>query len=249
ESSGFVALADRLGAPLLLPDQLAENNQQRCFNWFRPADTQRGGGEVASIRQMVDDALRRFACDSGRVFVAGLSAGGALAASLLAAYPDVFAGGAVVAGLPVGAAEDMHSALLQMSHPQPAPRETWAERAAERAAARGPAPAGGRWPRLSVWHGEADRTVDPANGEALAGQWTALLGLPEVPDAAHFPAPNLRRRVWRDEAGGDAVEHWTVAGFGHAFPVAGGRPADPFVLPAGIDAADAMARFWGLDPD
>ena len=240
ESAGFVALADRLGAPLLLPDQQAENNHQRCFNWFRPSDIRRGGGEVASIRQMVAEVMRRFASHPGRVFVAGLSAGGALAAALLAAYPDVFAAGAVVAGLPVHAAEDAHGALLQMRHPQPLPRADWA--------ARVPAPPGVCWPRLSIWHGEADRTVDPANGAALAAQWTALLGLPEAPSAVQFPASNLRRRVWRDDAGAELVEHWTLAGFDHAFPVADGRPADPFVLPAGIEAADVMARFWGLDP-
>ena len=235
-SSGFMALADRIGAPLLLPDQQTENNQQRCFNWFRPADIRRGGGEVASIRQMVGEALRRFAGDPARVFVAGLSAGGALTAALLAAYPDVFAAGGVVAGLPVGAADDVHSALAQMSRAQRTPRADWVARVPRRE--------GGGWPRLSIWHGEADRTVDPANGELLAAQWTGLLGLPEAPDIEERPAPHLHRRVW-----GDAVEHWRLAGFGHAFPVADGQPADPFVLPAGIAAAAAMARFWGLDAD
>ena len=85
--------------------------------------------------------------------------------------------------------------------------------------------------------------MDPANAEALVAQWTGLLGLPEAPDADHRPAPHLRRRVW-----GDAVEHWSLAGYGHAFPVAAGE-ADPFVLPAGIAAAAAMARFWGLAAD
>ena len=234
ESSGFAALADQLGAVLLLPDQRTENNHYRCFNWFSPADTRRGDGEAASIRQMVDEALRRFRGDPARVFIAGLSAGGALTAALLAAYPDVFAAGGVVAGLPVGAAENAQSALVQMSHPQGGTREAWA--------ARVPRSDTRRWPRLSVWHGEADQTVDPANGELLVGQWTALLGLPATPDTEEFPAPRLRHRVW-----GDAVEHWSLAGYGHAFPIAEGASADPFVLPADIAAVDAMARFWGLE--
>lgn len=234
EASGFAALAARLGAALLLPDQRTENNHQRCFNWFRPADTRRGSGEVASIRQMVGEAVRRFGADPRHVYVAGLSAGGALAAALLAAYPDVFAAGGVVAGLPVGAASDVPEALRQMHSPDRPQRATLVARVPRRD--------GGRWPRLSVWHGEADRTVDPANAEALVAQWTGLHGLPEAPDADHRPAPNLRRRAW-----GDAVEHWSLSGYGHAFPGADGH-ADPFVLPAGIAAAEAMARFWGLAP-
>ena len=232
ESSGFGALADRLGAPLLLPDQQTENNHHRCFNWFRPGDTARGGGEAASVRQMVDEALRRFEGDPRRVFVAGLSAGGALAAALLAAYPDVFAAGGVVAGLPVGTARDVHEALLQMRCPEPASRESLLALVPRRA--------GVRWPRLSVWHGEADRTVDPGNADALVAQWTGLLGLPEAPDVDHRPAPHLRRRVW-----GEGVEQWSLAAYGHAFP-SDGDQGDPFVLPAGICAAAAMAGFWGL---
>ncbi len=234
-ASGFAALAARQGAALLLPDQSADNNAQRCFNWFRPADIARGGGEAASIRAMVSDAVRRCAADPRRVFVAGLSAGGAMAAALLAAYPDAFAAGGVVAGLPVGAAADAHDALLQMTHPQPRSREAW------HALLPGAAPAGGAWPRLSVWHGEADHIVAPANAAALVGQWTARLGLPEAPERVTRPAPHLTRSCW-----GEHVEYWRVAGYGHAFPVADGMAADPFVLPAGVAAAAAMARFWGL---
>jgi poly(hydroxyalkanoate) depolymerase family esterase len=236
-ASGFVALADRLGAPLLLPDQRVENNQGRCFNWFNPASTRRGSGEAASINRMVTATLQAFGGDSRRVFVAGLSAGAAMAAALLAAYPDVFAGGAVVAGLPVGVASDVGSALARMRNAGPDSRETLVERAA-------PARAGGvSWPslpRLSVWHGSADRTVDPANADALVAQWTGLLGLPEAPDRVEEVAPGVQRRAW-----GQAVEQWRLAGFGHAFPAAQ-LGADPFVLPAPVAAAEAMARFWGL---
>jgi poly(hydroxyalkanoate) depolymerase family esterase len=234
---GFMGLADRLGAPLLLPEQLAGNNPGRCFNWFEPADTRRGGGEAASIRQMVSEALRQFRGDPARVFVAGLSAGGAMAAALLAAYPDAFAGGAVVAGLPVGVATDISSALAHMRAAGAEPRAALVERAA-------PARAGGigwpRCPRLSVWAGSADRTVDPANADALVSQWTGLAGLPEPPDRDELVAPGVRRRVWAN-----VVEQWRLDGFGHAFPAT--RPgADPFVLAAPVDAATAIARFWGL---
>ena len=236
-ASGFMALADRVGAPLLLPEQRPDNNRGRCFNWFEPGDIRRGGGEAASIRAMVATALARFDGDSGRVFVAGLSAGGSMAAALLAAYPDAFAAGAVVAGLPVGAASNVASAVARMRSAATETRATWAARAA-------PVRAGGidwpRWPRLSVWHGAADPTVDPANADALVAQWTALLGLEEAPDSETAEAPGVRRRVW-----GNAVEQWRLDGFGHAYP-ARLPGADPFVLPAPVAATEAIARFWGL---
>ena len=236
-ASGFMALADRIGAPLLLPEQRPDNNRGRCFNWFEPGDIRRGGGEAASIRAMVAAALARFDGDPGRVFVAGLSAGGAMAAAVLAAYPDAFAAGAVVAGLPVGAASDVASAVARMRSAATETRATWAARAASVGAGGSVLP---RWPRLSVWHGAADPAVDPANADALVAQWTALLGLEEAPDFEEAEAPGVRRRVW-----GDAVEQWRLDGFGHAYPAL--LPgADPFVMPAPVAATEAIARFWGL---
>ncbi len=239
-ASGFSALAARLRAPLLLPLQSPQNNVQGCFNWFHPADTARGSGEVASIRHMVASALRRYAGDQRRVFIAGLSAGGALTAALLAAYPELFAGGAVIAGLPVGAANNLAGAISRMHYAPAEPRAAWVARVPpRRTGARPPR----RWPKLSIWHGESDRTVHPANGAALAAQWTGLLGLPEAPDQDQHPAPMLRRRAW-----GNSVEHWSIAGFGHAFPIArSGGTSDPYVATAGIAAVEHIARFWGLD--
>lgn len=238
-AAGFIALADRLGAPLLLPDQQSGNNAGRCFNWFEPGDVRRGGGEAASIAQMVASALHRFQGDPAKVFVAGLSAGAAMAASLLAAYPDVFAGGGIVAGLPVGAASDMGSAFARMKKAGTDSRKTLVERAS-------PARAGGiAWPhlpRISIWSGTADHTVDPANSDALVSQWTGLHGLSERPEREDVVAPGVRRRVW-----GSAVEQWRIDGFGHAFP-AKASGADPYVHAAPIAAAEAMARFWGLLP-
>jgi len=160
-----------------------------------------------------------------------------MAAALLAAYPDVFAAGAVVAGLPVGVATDVSSALARMQRAGPEPRAALAELAA-------PARAGGiswpRWPRLSVWHGSADHAVAPDNSDALVAQWTALLGLPVEPDQEQEVAPGVRRRAW-----GQAVEQWRLTGFGHAFP-ARLPGADPFVLPAPVAATEAISRFWGL---
>ncbi len=238
-ASGWMALADRLGAPLLLPDQLARNNQGRCFNWFEPVDIARDSGEARSIRQMVEVAIHGFGCKRDFVFVAGLSAGGAMTAALLAAYPDVFAAGAVVAGLPAGCASDVRSAMARMAKAgSDLDPEGWAARA------RALAPPGyaGRWPRISIWQGSADQTVDPANAANLEAQFLALHGLSGAPTQDLSPRPGFRRRVWQD-----AVEVCTIDGMAHGYPVA--RPStEPFVLDAGVDATGEIGRFWGLRP-
>jgi poly(hydroxyalkanoate) depolymerase family esterase len=209
----WVALADRLGIPLLLPEQSDANNQGRCFNWFRPMHTGRGQGEALSIRQMVAAAVERFASDPGRVFIAGLSAGGAMTAALLAAYPDVFAAGAVVAGLPVGAAGSTSEALRRMAEAGPARSPAdWAEQVRHAAPIGYPGP----WPRVSIWHGEADGVVDPANSRLLGMQWSALHGLDSVaPDTLELLG--MRRERWTT-AGRPVVERWSLPGVAHEWP-------------------------------
>ncbi|WP_042778610.1 extracellular catalytic domain type 1 short-chain-length polyhydroxyalkanoate depolymerase, partial [Sinorhizobium fredii] len=113
-ASGFSKLAAQRGFLLLYPQQREANNAQRCFNWFRPSAVARDGGEVMSIRQMIDHACRRHRVDRSRVYVAGLSAGGALTAALLAIYPNLFSGVAIFAGMPYGAARDAISAMRAM---------------------------------------------------------------------------------------------------------------------------------------
>jgi poly(3-hydroxybutyrate) depolymerase len=105
DESGWAGLADRLGFVLLLPQQQAANNPDLCFNFFEEGDNRRGRGEAASIAAMIAAARRRHGSDPQRVYVTGLSAGGAMAAVMLAAYPELFAGGAILAGLPYGCAD------------------------------------------------------------------------------------------------------------------------------------------------
>jgi poly(hydroxyalkanoate) depolymerase family esterase len=226
--AGWIALSDRLGIPLLLPEQLGANNRGRCFNWFQPLHVKRGFGEAMSICQMVETAVETLGADPQRVFVAGLSAGGAMTAALLAAYPDVYAAGAVVAGLPVGAASSTTEALARMAEAGPArSREAWALEA------RGAAPIGyaGPWPRVSIWHGAADDVVDPGNARMLADQWSALHG--QASGTAATMASGKRRTTW-GPADRPLVELWMLPDLPHSWPVG---------------AVDRVARFWEIDGD
>ncbi|WP_431303036.1 extracellular catalytic domain type 1 short-chain-length polyhydroxyalkanoate depolymerase [Sediminicoccus sp. BL-A-41-H5] len=241
--SGWMALAERLSIPLVIPEQSAANNRHRCFRWYEPAQGGRGTGEAMSIRQMLRHACQGFGSDRRRVFIVGLSAGGAMAAAMLAAYPAVFAAGAVVAGLPVGAATTPAMAMLRMR--RAAPFTTGPGLAAAARARANPRP-GRPWPRLSIWQGEQDRVVDPANAGQLALQWAALHGCADPPATDEAPAPGLRHRVWRS-GGRPVVELWMLESLAHGYPVSPGHGrAGPWMLEHGIPATMHIAAFWGL---
>ena len=243
--AGWSVLAERYGFALLLPEQKRENNPQGCFNWFLPEDTRRGHGEALSIRQMVARMVADHGLDGRRVFVTGLSAGGAMTAVMLATYPDVFAGGAVLAGLPYGCAGDVSEALECMFQGRGRPAREWGDLVRAASPHRGP------WPRLSVWHGDLDATVVPANAEELVKQWTDLHGLGPAPSATDR-VDGYPRRVWRNAGGEPVVEAYTITGMAHGTPIAPGRgevphgTAAPFVLDAGIASSYHSAKFWGL---
>ena len=243
DDSGWIALADKLHFPLIIPEQAEANNAGRCFQWFHPADTERDKGEAASIAAMTRAAIGRFGTDEQRVFIVGLSAGAAMAAAMLAAYPDLFAAGASVAGLPVGSARSGMQAMLRMASagPNRTPIE-WAN------AVRAAAPPGfaGPWPRLSIWQGQADTTVAPDNANLLATQWRALHGL-DAPTMVEQVQHGVHHRTWPDGKH-PLVESWSLPQMPHAYPV-GARVVPPghFVEQAPVDATANIARFFGLD--
>ena len=246
--SGWSGLAARHGFALLYPEQTRANNPNGCFNWFGPADTRRGGGEAASIAAMVDAVAAAHAIDRARMFVTGLSAGGAMAAAMLAAYPDMFAAGAIVAGLPHGAASGVPQALEAMAgRGAPADARTLGDRVRAASAHAGP------WPRVSVWHGDADMTVAPSNADAIVRQWTDVHGLSLEP-ARIADASGVRRRTWTDAAGATIVEEVLIAGLGHGTPLRPGTgpgeagEARAHMLDVGISSTHEIAAFFGVAP-
>ena len=216
-------LAEEQGFLVVYPRQTQSANAQKCWNWFDAAGQLRDRGEPALIAGLTRDVMRDFSVDPSRVYVAGLSAGGAAAAILAQCYPDLFAAAGVHSGLAAGAARDMPGAFAAM-------------RGGGRTAA-------GRAVPTIVFHGDADHTVHPSNGDQVIAQ--ARGGAALRVEVTHDRSPGglgFTRRVESDVAGVPRAEHWLVQGAGHAW--SGGSGAGSYTEPRGPDASRAMLRFF-----
>lgn len=234
--AGWCQLADELGFAVLAAEQKAVNNPHTCFDWFNPEDITRDSGEAASIAAMIGTMVQTHRLDGRRVFITGLSAGGAMTSVMLAVYPELFAGGAIIAGLPYGAAQNVRDALESMrSAPLRTPAQ-WGDLVRAASDHKGP------WPRISIWHGALDTTVNINNAQALAAQWGDLHGL-SLAAANQELVDGAIRLNW-----GDQLEIYTLPAFGHGTPIDSrdlGQPG-PFILEAGISSSRRIVQFWGL---
>jgi poly(hydroxyalkanoate) depolymerase family esterase len=243
--AGWSTLARHYGFALLMPQQQPANNASNCFNWFNPEDTTRDHGEACSIRQMVARMVRDFRIDVRRIFVTGLSAGGAMTSVMLATYPDVFAGGAVIAGLPFGIASNLREALHGMHQSTARPAHEWGDLVRHASHHRGP------WPKLSVWHGGADRTVNPANADEIVKQWLDVHGLPLAPMSEGI-VDGYPHRIWWNADGETMVESYTITGMAHGTPLGMAENDErygeqgAFLIEAGISSSYHIASFFGL---
>ena len=214
-------LAERHGFLVAYPEQAARANPRRCWRWFLPAHQRRDAGEPSLLAGITRQVMATHQVDPDRVFVAGLSAGGAMAAVLAETYPDLYAAAGVHSGLVHGAAHDVQSAYAAMRQGPPAE-----------------AGSGGPGIPLIVFQGGRDTTVSPANATALLRPW-ATTATVEVADG-----PGWTRRRYRDRDGRVAAEWWTVHVLGHAW--SGGSPGGSFTDPDGPDASAELVRFFGL---
>ena len=237
---GWSQLADEAGFALLYPEQQHANNPNLCFNWFRPEDTRRDSGEALSIRQMIEAMVTTHGLDRRRIFVTGLSAGGAMASVMLATYPEVFAGGGIIAGLAYGCANTVPEAFDCMrGHDAASQEELW-QVLREASTHAGP------WPRVAIWQGTADHTVAPSNADDIAAQWRSVHHLGAAPTRSEVTGERATR-IWCDAAGEPVIELNTIAAMGHGTPVGGdlGVPG-PYMLDVGISSTREIARFWGI---
>lgn len=230
--------AEGAGALVLYPTQDHSANANGCWNWFRPKDQQAGSGEPALLLAMVRAVMASHPVDAQRVYVAGLSAGGAMAAVLAEQYPDVFAAAGVHSGLAPGAAHNMMGALSAMN----SGAKGWAATSSEQGAR--PVP-------LIVLHGDADATVHPRNGEQLLeGAAAALASSVQSQDTGSSPdGQQYTRTVLQDTTGAAPVvqaEHWLLHGAGHAW--SGGDARGSHTSGAGVNASAEMLRFFMAHP-
>ena len=243
--AGWSMLADRYGFALLMPEQKPSNNANCCFNWFNPEDISRDSGEAGSIRQMIARMTREHGIDTNRIFVTGLSAGGAMTAVMLATYPEVFAGGAVIAGLPYGIASNVQQALSGMFQSPARPARELGD------LVRNASKHKGKWPKLSVWHGSADKTVNPANASEIVKQWLDLHHLPSTPMSQSM-VDGHPRAVWWNAEGETVVESYTITDMAHGTPLGIGDNDErygaqgAFMIEAGISSSYHIASFFGL---
>jgi poly(hydroxyalkanoate) depolymerase family esterase len=210
------------GFYVLYPVQSQQANPQKCWNWFKHTHQQRDRGEPALVAGMVRAVMAQHAIDPKRVYAAGLSAGGAMAAILAQTHPDVFAAVGVHSGLAAGSAKDLPSALQAMkSGAASAPR------------------AGNGVPTI-VFHGTGDHTVSPVNGEQVFG---AAVGGPVQAEPVASPGSRgVTRRVSRSASGQAIAEYWLVDGAPHAW--SGGSSAGSYTDMRGPDATSEMVRFF-----
>jgi poly(hydroxyalkanoate) depolymerase family esterase len=216
-------VAEESGCLVLYPEQAAGANHSQCWNWFEAAHQQRDQGEPSLIAGMTQQVLREHDGDAGRVYIAGLSAGGAMAAVMAAAYPELYAGVGVHSGLPAGAAHDLMSGLNAM-------------KGAGKKMRKGAAV--GKPVRTIVFHGDRDAIVHPSNGQSVYQQFSHGVSVREVEDRNH----GHTKIAALDGHGKVVAEHWTLHGAGHAW--SGGSSAGSYAETSGPNASAEMLQFF-----
>ncbi len=262
---GWKALADTWKFYLIFPQQKPSNNAYRCWNWFQANEIERGRGEIKSIIQMIEKMQTDFSIDERRIYIEGLSAGGWMVPVLLASYPDIFAGGATHAGGPAfcGRTEKYiwdvfgwwnlyfgSTTSRQCMYGIDKSPDEWGELVRNN----GYGEYAGKWPIISIWHGNADTMVNPVNQQELVDQWTNVHGIDQIADQEDKLGPysSILHRGYRGNDNTVLVETYFIPGMGHGTPIT----VDPkhrcgeegkYILNERICAVRRIGLFWGLD--
>ena len=234
--TGMNALAETHTFLVAYPAQPTNANMNKCWNWFQAADQQRDRGEPSLIAGITHQVVGEYNVSDGKVYVAGISAGGAMAAILGSAYPDLYAAVGIHSGLAPGAARDLPSAFSAMQKGGPATVH-------QRFQGANAAPA-------IIFHGDRDTTVHPRNGEYLISHFSTVPGGPASPATVkqgQVPGGHAYTRATHHDADGQVVaECWTINKLGHAW--SGGSASGSYTDPKGPDASAEMIRFFNQHP-
>jgi poly(hydroxyalkanoate) depolymerase family esterase len=226
-------LAEEHGFLVAYPNQCKSANPSLCWNWFKPEDQMRGAGEPSIIAGITSEIIAEHDIDPQCVFVAGLSAGGAMAGVMAATYPEIYAAVGVHSGLPYRSATDVASAFAAMRGD---PGLQQSRRKLRHAPDHAPRP------RTIVFHGDADRIVHPSNATKIVEERVKSEDSIERAKARSSASRTYTRAVTRDKTGTVVVEHWLIHGSGHAW--SGGSPDGTYTDPHGPDASREMLRFF-----
>jgi poly(hydroxyalkanoate) depolymerase family esterase len=240
DETGFAHVAEKTGSLLLIPEQTKSNNYSTCYNWFLPADFLRGKGESASIAQMIRFLQSKRIASKKKVYVAGLSAGGAMAAVMLATYPDLFSAGATIAGIPYGCARTVVGGFTCMRSINKTGAQ-W-KRLVEKAFHHK-----GSYPKVMIFQGTSDPFVSPDNAVELKEQWGAVHNTSK--ETLVIDNSKMIHKSYLNKRGRSLVETVTLKGMGHGLPVDsknGCGTEGKWIVDHGVCAADLMSKFFGL---
>jgi poly(hydroxyalkanoate) depolymerase family esterase len=224
-------VAEEQNCLVVYPAQRSDANPSKCWNWFRRADQRRDEGEPSLIAGITRQVMQDYSVDPKRVFVAGLSAGGAAAAIMGATYSDLYAAVGIHSGLAYGAATDMPSAFAAMRQGRGAGREA--------------VPGGPTVPAI-IFHGDRDTTVHPDNGAQTVEQAVGTIRTRKKVHRGQILGGHGYTRTTHVDGEREILEHWNIHGAGHAW--SGGSPAGSYTDPEGPDATKEMLRFFLENP-
>ncbi|MES2138502.1 MAG: PHB depolymerase family esterase [Bacteroidota bacterium] len=215
--SGWNKLADRHKFIMIYPEQVSANNSSKCFNWFEAGDQSKNQGEALSIKQMVDYIQSNYTIDPAKIFVTGLSAGAGMTSVMLAAYPEVFHKGAIMAGIPYKASSSASTATFAMGGYVVKTPTQWGTLVRnENPSYTGP------FPDVAIFHGSADLTVNIINAAELIDQWTDVNNADQTADATNSAFQgntSVEQKIYKDNLNNPVVYYYKITGMGHGISV------------------------------
>ncbi len=248
QRSGWSQLAKEHGFIVIFPEQKSANNPAMCFNWGGEygdqANLVRGQGENQSIAQMIETIKGKHDIEEDRIFITGFSAGGAFAAAMLSMYPDVFKAGSIMAGIPYRCATDLMSSFTCMYQSKSLPAQQWGDLVREAF------DHSGDYPKISIWFGTSDYTVNPKNAAELTKQWGNIHGINSKETRVDLGDQN-EHSYFVDQNGDKVIRIHRIIGMGHAITVDpnsefSGGSTGSFSENKGIHSTLVTAEEWGI---